>query len=327
MRRRLRCEFRPGRLACLALACLLTGSGCLLPRWVHHDRDDVHASVVRLGGCTATRIAPNVVLTAAHCLCGNAREPIAGAEAEELLSIQCRDCPNYRDRHICGEAFAGSSRVAPDYLECVDEYGRANSVLSLGDIALVEVATASEDLSPIAHFGRLDRRRSYPVRVVGYGLPNCRRFGRQGINVPNQHSSCSVEQLPGDPDVDLGDGWSDGSGAASALDVAPSCRDRYYSRSRAAAFRSRQIHLTRRFAARVTHGDSGGPLMVRQDGEFLVAGVTTVGATCHPFDAMFENLWRYEAWVRERAHDLQYQHDLSTGVDHDPGTCPWEHPE
>lgn len=63
------------------------------------------------------------------------------------------------------------------------------------------------------------------------------------------------------------------------------------------------------------HGDSGGPLFAHDGGQWVLAGVTTAGTTCHVGDrALDAEVFRFVGWIR--SHIARNPPNTSAGMGH-----------
>jgi len=188
------------------------------------DRDGIYPSVVKVlgeGTCTGSVVAPDTVLTAAHCVCrkytdfgGTEREDAASCRPDAKVVFKRSESPASMSIVV-----TGSVVVHPDYVLEFDSNGYVAS--SVSDIAVVVLDTCAPDWSPTLPV--IDGFVSVgdAVTLVGYGLDECdgttagtRRFGDSEL------ASYSEEFLRVVADAEQGDPitWRGDSGGPLLVD-------------------------------------------------------------------------------------------------------------
>lgn len=113
---------------------------------------EAHPAVGRAGGCSATLIADNLVLTAAHCLCGAAPGDPCGTSSFELTRVRRRDdpaTPADESQQWTSALFTGNQAIGYPDFRLPDGVGNAH------DLAILRLATPAS---------------SQPITVTPLGL-------------------------------------------------------------------------------------------------------------------------------------------------------------
>src|SRR3954452_20213651 len=123
--------------------------------------------VANVGGCTATLIAPDRVLTAAHCLLDKP-DPhyfavVVGAEAHDPS-----DVPPSAARRVKGYAIAPGFKLAFPFA-----HKSPQNATAVNDVALIVLAQPVTGIAPVAIAGPGDAALEQPggaARLLGYGV-------------------------------------------------------------------------------------------------------------------------------------------------------------
>jgi hypothetical protein len=150
--------------------------------------------------CSGALVAPNVVLTARHCVTRNATS-----------SVSCDEKGNSANgTHVLGDedptAIGVYLGVSPSFAKA--PVARARAIVAPGgpslcdsDIALVVLETPISTVAPLAVRLQRPARTGEKVRAVGYGQndqssPIGTRFRKGGVTVLAQGSTISVSKTP-----------------------------------------------------------------------------------------------------------------------------------
>src|SRR3954447_2278848 len=197
--------------------------------------------VANVGGCTATLIAPDRVLTAAHCLLDKP-DPhdfsvVVGAEAHDPS-----DVPPSAARRVKGYTIAPGFRLAFPFA-----HKSPQNATAVNDLALIVLARPVTGIAPVTVAGPGDaalERPGGPVRLLGYGVTRPHSF----VTPPLQSGDLSVIS-------------------------APECRNAYPH-----AVVASEICALDRAPGKITQpcpGDSGGPLLAQGANGPVQIGVTS----------------------------------------------------
>lgn len=208
---------------------------------------DVNAMGVVTGHCSATRIAPNWFLTAAHCIAEGYDRIVLKVGSEQLSSDQIR-------------------RVQADFAVCHGNF-TGTSTQFANDVALVhisdETASGLEDV-PVIAWGKTRT----PFSISGF---RSARVGGWGLL---EHGGEFADFLQKEE--------------LSIRDIRPD-----------------NIHLISRQGSGPCIGDSGGPLIVEDDGRPVMMGVLSTlgrsrtGSICAgEYLASYINLETQRDWIR-----------------------------
>src|SRR3954454_11990779 len=129
--------------------------------------------VANVGGCTATLIAPDRVLTAAHCLLDKP-DPrsfavVVGVEAHDPSNV-----PPSAAYRVKGYATAPGFKLAFPFA-----HKSPQNATAVNDVALIVLAKPVKGVAPVAIAGPGDAALERPggaVRVLGYGTTRPRSF-------------------------------------------------------------------------------------------------------------------------------------------------------
>ncbi len=208
------------------------------------------ATVYLKSGCTATKVAPKRLLTAAHCVLDPATVSLRFPKGSRI-SIAREPSKGYADLEVA------AVDVHPAWLKaCEDAYCAASSVtarLDAADVAVIELATDLADV-PVATVASAPLTAGERVTVLGFGCT-------AGVLVPDTRDALTLRYaetrlVPADRAV------HDGS-AVLAADV-PQVAGIYSLTAGPGAARSK---------VGLCPGDSGGALYAKRDGVLVVVGV------------------------------------------------------
>ena len=210
------------------------------------------ATVYLKSGCTATKVAPKRLLTAAHCVLDPATVSIRFPKGSKI-DVARDPAKGYAAFEIA------DVHVHPTWLKaCEDAYCAASSVtakLDAADVAVLELTTDLADV-PLAPIAAAPLAAGERVTVLGFGCTS-------GVLVPDARSAISLKYaetrlVPADRAV------HDGSPVLAA-DVAQVAASYSLTAGPGAA----------RAKAGLCPGDSGGPLYAMRDGALVVVGVNS----------------------------------------------------
>lgn len=210
------------------------------------------ATVYLKSGCTATKVAPKRLLTAAHCLLDPATVSIRFPKGSKI-SVARDPAKGYAEFEVA------AANVHPTWLKaCEDSYCAAASVtarLDAADVAVLELTTDLDDV-PVATVAAAALVAGERVTVLGFGCTS-------GVLVPDTRDAVSLKYaetrlVPAERAV------HDGS-AVLAGDVAQVAGIYSLTAGPGAA----------RAKAGLCPGDSGGPLYAKRDGALVVVGVNS----------------------------------------------------
>ena len=204
------------------------------------------------GECTATKIAPKRLLTAAHCVLDPATVSLRYA-AGSKLSLAHDPRKGYADVEVA------AVHVHPAWAKaCEDQYCATSSVtarLDAPDVAVIELVTDLADV-PAATVDSAALASGELVTLIGFGCTT-------GVLVPDDRDHASLKYA-GARIVAADRAVHDGS-AVLASDV-PQVAAIYALTSGPGAAKSR---------AGLCPGDSGGALYKSRDGQLVVVGVAS----------------------------------------------------
>jgi secreted trypsin-like serine protease len=210
------------------------------------------ATVYLKGECTATKVAPKRLLTAAHCVLDPATVSIR-YPAGSRISVAHEPAKGYADVEVA------AVHVHPAWMKaCEDAYCAASSVtarLDAPDVAVIDLATDLVDV-PSASIDSEALAAGDRVTLIGFGCT-------AGVLVPDAREQATLKYadtrlVPADRAV------HDGS-AVLASDVAQ-VAGIYSLTSGPGAAKAR---------AGLCPGDSGGALYRKRDGQLVVVGVSS----------------------------------------------------
>jgi secreted trypsin-like serine protease len=210
------------------------------------------ATVYLKSGCTATKVAPKRLLTAAHCVLDPATVSIRFRKGSKI-SVAHDPAKGFVDVEIA------DAHVHPTWLKaCEDAYCAASSVtarLDAADVAVLELATDLDDV-PIAPVAAAPLAAGERVTVLGYGCT-------VGVLVPDNRDALSLKYaettlVPADRAVHEGS-------AVLASDVEEVAGNYSLTAGPGAA----------KTSAGLCPGDSGGAMYAKRDGALVVVGVNS----------------------------------------------------
>ena len=210
------------------------------------------STVTLMGECTATKVAPKRLLTAAHCVLDPATVSLRYV-AGSRLSVAHDPATGYVDVEVA------AVHVHPAWMKaCEDAYCAASSVtarLDAPDVAVIELATDLADV-PAASIDSAVLAAGDRVTLLGFGCT-------EGVLLPDSRESLSLKYadtrlVPAERAV------HDGS-AVLASDV-PQVAGIYSLTSGPGATKAR---------AGLCPGDSGAALYKKRDGRLVVVGVAS----------------------------------------------------
>jgi secreted trypsin-like serine protease len=210
------------------------------------------AVVYLKSGCTATKVAPKQLLTAAHCVLDPATVSIRFPKGSKI-AIAHQPGKGYVELEVA------AVDVHPAWLKaCEDAYCAASSVtarLDAADVAVIELTTDLVDV-PVATVAAAPLTAGERVTVLGFGCT-------AGVLVPDGRDALSLKYAETRL-VSAGRAVHDGS-AVLATDV-PQVAGIYSLTAGPGAARSK---------VGLCPGDSGGPLYAKRDGVLVVVGVSS----------------------------------------------------
>ncbi len=210
------------------------------------------ATVYLKSGCTATKVAPKRLLTAAHCVLDPATVSIRFGKGKKI-SVAHDPAKGYVEVEVA------DALVHPTWLKaCEDAYCAASSVtarLDAADVAVIELVTDLDDVS-VAAVAAAPLAEGERVTVLGYGCT-------VGVLVPDNRDAISLKYaettlVPADRAV------HDGS-AVQRSDVAQVAGIYSLTAGPGAA----------KASAGLCPGDSGGAMYAKRDGALVVVGVNS----------------------------------------------------
>jgi secreted trypsin-like serine protease len=210
------------------------------------------ATVYLKGECTATKVAPKRLLTAAHCVLDPATVAIRYPVGTRI-SVAHDPSKGYAEVEVA------AVHVHPAWLKaCEDAYCAASAVtarLDAADVAVIDLASDLADV-PVASIDTTPLAAGDRVTVLGFGCT-------VGVLVPDARTAVSLKYaetrvVPADRAVHAGS-------AVLSSDV-PQVAGIYTLTSGPGAAKAR---------AGLCPGDSGGPLYKKRDGKLVVVGVSS----------------------------------------------------
>lgn len=255
----------PLALAALALAAMLCSAACAAP----DDADAAETTDALIGGraasagqfpstvtlkgeCTATKVAPKRLLTAAHCVLDPATVSVR-YPAGSRVSVAHDPSKGFTDVEVA------AVHVHPAWMKaCEDAYCAASSVtarLDAPDVAVLELATDLADV-PAAPIDGAPLATGDRVTLLGFGCT-------AGVLVPDEREKITLKYAETRL-VSADHAVHEGS-AVLAADV-PQVAGIYALTSGPGAAKAR---------AGLCPGDSGGALYAKRDGRLVVVGVSS----------------------------------------------------
>lgn len=250
------------RWLALAAAAALA-AGCAAPAEEDADESDgaliggteakagqFPATVHLEAGCTAAKVAPRMLLTAAHCVLDPATVSVLYGEGS-TISLSADPATGYAAHEVA------KVHVHPSWLSACDEtYCGAASVtakLDAPDVAVIELARDLDDV-PEAVVDPTPLRSGDRVTILGYGCT-------EGVHRPDARARASLAWaeariVPADRALHEGS-------PVSTKDVP--VFSRLYAQTPGPALSG----------AGLCPGDSGGPLYAERDGALVVVGVNS----------------------------------------------------
>lgn len=238
-----------------------------------------------LGICTATLVRPDIVVTAAHCICN---DPGLNRGARLPNYSRCsigrysRDGATHDVSSGAGYSVffqhAGNIPVQSGGVSIHENYSFPSS-----DIALLRLARSVKGIRPakINKYSRLPEGSN--ATIVGFGWHNTiDPQGRPDISQSLvKHVGIKV----------------------SASTQTGSCPETLRNRSMICWNYSATARDT--LTGSTCHGDSGGPLFAILDEKPVLAGITSGGRTCRPGDKPFDTeVFDYHTWIESKINAI-----------------------
>jgi hypothetical protein len=217
--------------------------------------------------CTGTLIAPNIVLTAAHCF-------IRNKVINNKIEYYCQNIPN-----IDWIFFPHAGLFKIDKRKILDDWEHNDCQIPIGDLAILKLDRPVSGIKP-ATFNENNGFLSERATIVGYGV---RKYYDNGKELP--------------PDTLI---RYSGLKAVANVKLSPCGTDGTLKNALCWKFDSAQD------AGSTCEGDSGGPLFAQQSGKWVLAGVTSGGQgsrtslLCAPGSSAYDvDVRAYAAWIKE----------------------------
>ncbi|MBX3191116.1 MAG: trypsin-like serine protease [Labilithrix sp.] len=215
---------------------------------------DFPATLYLKDGCTAAKVAPKRVLTAAHCVVDPATVSIVYPAGAKLALA--RDGKSFVEHEVA------AVHVHPSWMRaCEETYCASSSATALMDAADVAVIELTRDLDGVPE-AAIDPAPLAPgdaVVVLGFGCT-------EGVLAPDAHGRSSVPRSLAYADTRVVDARrAIHEGSPVGADALPRVTGSY-AMTPGPAF-------GKGGSAGLCPGDSGGPLYRRAGGELLVAGI------------------------------------------------------
>ena len=256
------------------------------------DTDSILSSIVAIYNdkegylCTGSIIAPNIVLTAAHCISGNPSDMrlVFGTNMDEWLNARE---PDVQAEHI--------RRVSD--MKINEEYKkRTNAATNTYDIALMKFkGTLPEGYKPATFLADQKLlKRGAIVTLAGYGVS-------------------SVEMVPLDPKKYKGDKLDQAieNGEVTCDANGHNCfevnmtGDGLLRQTQApiASLQETEVRLDESKAGTCA-GDSGGPAYILKDGVYYLFGITSRGSSLCEGYGVYTNALEHQTWINDTIKTL-----------------------
>lgn len=256
------------------------------------DSDAILSSIVAIYNdkegylCTGSIIAPNIILTAAHCISGKPSDMriVFGTNMDEWLNAREPDVQAEHIRHV------SDMKINEDYTRL------QNAQMNTHDIALMKFkGTLPEGYKPATFLAdQTWLKRGTTVTVAGYGV----NLVDQKPLDPKKYPGNKLEQA-----IEAGEVVCDAT--ETHCNEVEMKGDGILRQTQApiASLQESEVRLNESNAGTCA-GDSGGPAYILKDGVFYLFGITSRGSGLCDGYGVYTNAVEFQTWINDTIKTL-----------------------